>query len=249
MRRVLALVVAATLLVGACGSDGRSESVDTSSEPEDPSSTVVESTTDVETTEPETTTTALSDLPGEPIDLYAHEGGELGVVGVAADDVLNLRTGPGSDFDVVAELEPMATGLIATGNNRSVPNAIWYQVEVDGETGWVNARHTAYIGSTEEFTDELAGDLTAPSADELARRIGEARGSEEPRSDIVVVDRPGDDGEGPIVVDVMGLGDDAVTGERLRIWTTPVEGGGVGWSRIEATLLCTRGLSDEGVCL
>lgn len=260
MRRALTLVAVTTLLLGACGSDGSSDSVDAGARTEDsttvpePTTTVAESTTTSEPPEEVTTTTDLSDLPGEPIDLYAREGAELGVVGVDADDVLNLRTGPGADFDVVAELEPTAEGLIATGNNRSVPNGIWYQVEFDGEIGWVNARYTAYLGSTADLTGELPGDLTAPTPDDLARRIAEARGFDEPGSEgpdpeIVIVDRPEGGREDPIVVDIVGLADDSVTGERLRIGLRPVSGGGVGWDRVEATVLCTRGLSDDGICV
>ena len=38
----------------------------------------------------------------------------LSVVDVRADDTLNLRTGPGTEFEIVGELSPNATGIIAT---------------------------------------------------------------------------------------------------------------------------------------
>ena len=59
---------------------------------------------------------------------------------------------------------------------------------------------------------------------------------------------PGDPGE--VTVDVVGLGDDAQRGERLRIVVTgDAAGGSLAVRTVEATALCARGVSAEGLCV
>ncbi|MEX1043725.1 MAG: SH3 domain-containing protein, partial [Acidimicrobiia bacterium] len=123
--------------------------------------TVPDSTTFVpDTTEPETevTTTVTAPTDVSP-DLPTHR-----VVGVAADDVLNVRSEPGADADLVAVLPPNYAGVRAIDNLASVADGgEWREVElldparvVDGGeldgrrlTGWVN---TAFI---EEYDPSL----------------------------------------------------------------------------------------------
>jgi hypothetical protein len=90
---------------------------------------------------PATTTTAgeAGPLPGERMELYPYAGARLAVAGVAAGDRLNVRSGPGTDFDVVFDLEPTAMTATATGHNRSVGDeGFWSEIAVDGRTGWAN---------------------------------------------------------------------------------------------------------------
>ena len=47
-------------------------------------------------------------------------------------DIINLRSGPGLDHDVILEI-PFLTNLTATDRSWD-----WFQVEYEGETGWVN---------------------------------------------------------------------------------------------------------------
>lgn len=67
------------------------------------------------------------------------------VTGVDADDTLNARSGAGTDFDVVFELEPDATGVLRTGNDATTTDgAVWFEIfaPTSGtgiETGWVNS--------------------------------------------------------------------------------------------------------------
>ena len=82
MRR-LAVVVLASLAVVACGDDGDSNTT----------------TPDTTSTSLATTTTSATELPGERVEIYPYEGAALAVVGVASDDTLNVRVGPGTDFD------------------------------------------------------------------------------------------------------------------------------------------------------
>lgn len=173
---------------------------------------------------------------------------------VAADDTLNVRSGPGVDFEVLVELEPLATGVVATGHNRSLGEAgFWSEITVDGVTGWANTRYLLQPGEVRDITAELyPTPADRPSAEtmlELAELVGGAVASEEPPSDIVVVDGPTVGDLGEVTVDVIGLGDDAVGGMRLTVFAEPAPGGESFTVRtVEATTLCSRGVTDDGLC-
>ncbi len=62
------------------------------------------------------------------------------VTGVAADDVLNIRSGPGTRFDVIGRLAPDAT-VEVVAHDRS---GGWGQVNVGEGSGWVSLRFLRY---------------------------------------------------------------------------------------------------------
>lgn len=239
MRR--AVVVLLVLVVAACGGDG---------DDGDDASTATTTTTAGGTS----STTAVEDLPGERVEIFPYEDAELAVVGVAADDVLNVRSGPGVDFDVVAELAPTATDVVATGHNRSLgPAGFWSEVRSPGGDGWVNTAFVAQLGQVTDITSEVASTPDLPRAatmDALGRLVAATRASDEPPSEVVVVDGPSVGDLGEVTVDVIGVGDDAVRGERLAVFGTP-EPGGAGFTlkTVEATVLCARGVTPEGLCV
>lgn len=233
--RIVACAAAAALLLAGCGDD------------DDVS---VEATTTTTTTSA-TTSTGPDGYPGERIDIYPYEGTELGVVGVAADDTLNVRGGPGTDFEVVTELAPTATGLVATGHNRDLGDSFWSQVSVDGTEGWANVRYLAVLGVTDDITAEVVagGRPEAETMVELGQIVARTQATEEPESDIVVVAGPTVGDLGDITVDVIGLGDDAVAGYRLHVVGEPAPGGeGFVLRTVERTHLCARGGEPGGLC-
>lgn len=249
--RTVSALLAGLLLLAACGDDDvQSTSAD------DTTTTVDATTTSVdETTTSSTSSTTPRELPGEAVDIFPYEDAELGVIGVEADDVLNVRAGPGVDFDVVAELDPLADGIVATGHNRSVDDGFWAEVTVDGETGWANVMFLSHLGRVEDITAEIAPDTDdRPRGDTMAhlgRLIAEQRTSDQsPQTDIVVVDGPSVDGDlGEITIDLVGFGDDALGGERLHIFGQEGEGGESFVLRtVERTLLCIRAVTDDGLC-
>lgn len=255
MRRSLMVLFVPFALVAACGGDDDTTTADTSTT----STTVDEGTTSSSTSSSSststTTTRAPGDLPGERIEIFPYEDAQLSVVGVAADDVLNVRSGPGVDFDVIAELEPLATGVVATGHNRSLDGeGFWSEIAAAGETGWANVAFLSHLGQVDDITTEIAPTpADRPTADtmvQLGRQVADGRASEEPESDVVVVDGPTVGDLGEITVDVIGLGDDAVGGERLHVFGQPDPGGESFTLRtVERTILCTRGVSAEGLCV
>jgi hypothetical protein len=67
------------------------------------------------------------------------------VTNVAANDTLNARSGPSTDFDIVFEFGPEATGVVRTGNDATAPDGgEWFEVfaptsGTGNDTGWVNS--------------------------------------------------------------------------------------------------------------
>ena len=60
------------------------------------------------------------------------------VAGVAANDVLNIRTAPDPDAEQIGALPPDARGIEVVAAN---PRQTWGQVNVDGRTGWVSLHY------------------------------------------------------------------------------------------------------------
>ena len=61
------------------------------------------------------------------------------VVKVAPDDVLNVRSGPSTEFDVIGDLQPGSRGVTITGACRSG----WCPVQHASTSGWVNSLYLA----------------------------------------------------------------------------------------------------------
>lgn len=270
MRAKAWLVFTAIALVAtACATETGSttSSVDTTST--STSTTVAETTTSTAvaattsttaapattTTAPATTTTAGStgtSLRGEPVDLGPPRGAELGVIGVRYNDVLNLRQRPGADQPIVGRIPPTFNGLIAQGETRQLP-AFWTKVSYQGTMGWVNMSFIAYIGRTDDVTqqtiDHFGERPEASTMTELGQLVAEAAASDDPPSDIVNVVRESTGDLGEVTFDVVGLGDDAIRGVRLHVFGERVD---TSWRlrTVEQTSLCqpTRGMDADGTC-
>ncbi|MGD2052272.1 MAG: SH3 domain-containing protein [Acidimicrobiia bacterium] len=267
--RLAAAGLACVMLGAACGGSGTPTSTTgagsttapadttTTTAPEATTTTVPGETTT--TAPPEATTTTVpaettTTLPGEPIDLFWHEGDILGVVGVAHDDVLNVRAGPGVSFDIVTTLDPITDDVVATGHTRQLTSSFWTQIEAGGITGWVNVAYLAYLGATVDDTAATVGLLgeipTAETMVDLGTSIAEAHASTDVESDIVLSVAPTVGDLGEVTYDVVGLADDAEYGVRLHVFATPDDSGeGFTLATVELTPLCGRGVSADGLCL
>lgn len=63
------------------------------------------------------------------------------VSGVPQNDVLNLRTGPGTASDVVAHIPPGGSAIMLTGQENRSGRTTWVEVNWQGMHGWVNKRY------------------------------------------------------------------------------------------------------------
>lgn len=257
MRRTVAAAVSCLALLASCGDSergatrsGATTTTTTSTEGE---RTTTSTAQDSDGDGP-TTTRPAGELPGERMEIFPYGGAALAVVGVAAEDTLNVRSGPGVSFEVVFDLDSLATGVTATGHNRSLESGgTWAEISYKGRTGWANTSFLLQPGRTHDVTSQvLAQSSRRPRAEtmrKLGRMVAETRASEAPRSSITVVAAPTAGDVAEITIDVIGLGDDSVGGERLKIFAEPDrDGGGFTLRSVEATLLCSRGVTDDGLC-
>lgn len=93
------------------------------------------------------TTPGVPEDPDNPfMDHTAHER-PYRVVGVASNDVLNIRGGAGVNHPILAAFQPNARNIRTTGRGQTLPSgAYWVEVFIDqstGRTGWVNSRFLA----------------------------------------------------------------------------------------------------------
>ena len=252
MRRTgaVALLVGGLVLAG-CGDTPAGDVEDPTTSAPSPTDTAepTDDVTDEPTEEPTgeaTAPTDPADLPGEVIEIFPYADAELAVMGVAADDVLYVREGPGSEFAEVIELEPLAEGIIATGENRQLDDGtIWAQVDAEGTAGWASVAYLTHLGDAVDITSQLDLPATA-TMEELAELAAEQRAGDSPEPTIVIVDGPTEGDLHEVVVDIVGLADDAIEGERLHVFATG--NGEFTVHSVEATALCARGVS-EGLCL
>ncbi|MCB8991916.1 MAG: SH3 domain-containing protein, partial [Ardenticatenaceae bacterium] len=104
---------------------------------------------------------------------------------VTSDDTLNVRSGPGVDFDIVGEYAPQAGDLQITGSGQEVSGSTWVPVTDGRVTGWVNGRFLTADMPTTDFCEddavttllaELATAVTNRDNDKLAQLINPERG-------------------------------------------------------------------------
>lgn len=189
-------------------------------------------------------------LPGQPFDIGPGEGQVMAVVGVRHDDVLNLRSRPDPEAAIVATAAPLAgtPEIRSAGEGRLLDPGAWWKLTVGGQEAWANLRFVAALGTSDDLLAELSGQLgslEAATIDDLVAAIADARGSEDPPSRTVEVAPPTPTSR---TFDLLDLGDDAIRGERIAI-TVDAGDGQVTLVAAERTLICSRGVSDDGLCL
>lgn len=204
--------------------------------------------------EPERTVTAepeeppaATELPGEPVGLPA-EGTPLVVVGVPAQERLNLRIGPGTDYDSVARIEPMRPDLIATGENRLVEEHEWYRVDTGVQRGWLRSDYLAQVGATIDATDRFTGVQGSTDPRELAATLVATWDATPGETRYAIVDGPTRVGDLQMRIDVFD-GDGAVIGFRLFV-VAAREDEDAPWTplRATATQLCRELRPDAREC-
>ena len=179
-------------------------------------------------------------------DVYpGRTGDELAVIGVAHDDVLNLRSGAGINHRIVTRLAP-TDSVFATGKARKLTRSIWYEVSTrSGTKGWANARYLAIPGAVDDVTSSYLAEHPRPAAISMvdlgaqvaADFLPDAQGSY-----IVMSVGPTVGDLGEVTYDVVGLADDSVRSLRLHIFAEPHDSGdGFELRTIEARFFCSRG--------
>lgn len=250
MKNLTITALALALILAACGGGGGT----TQTTAGESTTSTTEAPTTTTTAPPETTTTTTTtttELPGESIDFGPREGDELAVIGVAHDDVLNLRSGPGADQEILAEIPNLYDGLVALGHTRDLGDAFWIEVEYEGTTGWVHYSFVGYLGVTDDQTASVISELgESPLAEtmlDIGLIVAQTFASEEPQSDIVLSAAPTVGDLGEVTYDVISIGDDAVRGFRVHVFGQP-DDETFGLMAVEVTTLCGRGVTEDSLC-
>ena len=141
---------------------------------------------------------------------------------------------------------------MALGSARDLGLAIWVEHDTGSALGWSNFAFLAFAGFTDDATAEVVGLLgevpTADTMEALGLIVAESQASTDPRSFIVVTVAATVGELGEITYDVIGLGDDAVYGYRLRVVGEPVTDA-FSLLTVERTALCNRGVDEVGLCV
>lgn len=149
------------------------------------------------------------------------------VTGVAANDVLNVRTGPGADFEVIGALDPHAKGIevVATNDSHS-----WGMIAFQGQTGWVAMRFMQVQDAqdAEAFPRRIACSGTEPFWS-IAFQPG----------NLVVLDRP-DQGQNLLTLGWVGLSRNSY----ISSYGFEVTGGTLSASGTIRRQMCSDGMSD-----
>jgi hypothetical protein len=97
------------------------------------------------------------------------------VIFVAADDVLNVRTGPGVANPVAGALAPDAADIVVTGPGEQVAGSLWVPVTAGPVSGWVNRQFLTESVEADAFcSDPAALALLETFQTAVANRDGEA---------------------------------------------------------------------------
>ena len=255
-RFLLATLLTVALVAAACGGDDAGDDTTTTVEStttttEQPSTTTTIPAATTTTAPPASTTTTL---PGEALDFGPATGDILAVVAVSFDEVLNLRAGPGTDFEVLKKMPAREERVIANGRTRALPNSIWYEVTYSGVTGWASSTYLAYLGGTSDLTSQIVDDLgeipQATTMEALGRLVADTFEPVERPLRVEMSGEPSVGDLGEVIYDVVGFPDDAVRGLRLHVFGQPSEDGSVfSLKSVEAVSLCGRGVTDDGLCV
>lgn len=222
--RTTADVAAATTAAGARDEPATSPppttTVDTPADAATPSPTVVTATS-AATAEPAATTTPDTELPGTPATFGPAAGTQLGVIGVAHDDWLNVRDVPSGEIvaTLTLQLSPQSpsesallvrdadaegafarigvAGVTATGRSRDLATSTWHEIQAGPIIGWASSNYLAphspetALDITAQVTADIDGATTADTFTALVERIVATVASDEPASRVRTVAPPG----------------------------------------------------------
>ena len=176
VRIAVAAATVVALLAAGCGNDDDTATSDTTAS----ASTTTTGGTPTSSSAPATSTTTGSPsttptAEREPVAVdpswQRYEERWL-VTGVAADDTLNVRRGPGVEHPVVHELAPDADDVEVFDVVELVDGASWAPVAIPGGAGWVNLALLRPPGSN---PPQVVGDVV-PAAETAADDVQAALG-------------------------------------------------------------------------
>ncbi len=131
--------------------------------------------TGVPTTAPTSAATPLAATPAMTPPVPVGDG-SYQVAFVEGNDTLNVRSGPGTTYEAVAELPPIAAGVaVEEGGQAAVAGSTWVYVTTDAAEGWVNGRFlTESVPAAEFCADPAALAVVERAREAIAAQDGRA---------------------------------------------------------------------------
>jgi photosystem II stability/assembly factor-like uncharacterized protein len=112
--------------------------------------------------------------------------GPYAVIGIAPNDVLNIRAGAGANFQVVGTFSSSTTNVMRTGQNANAEGATWVEVQnPSGGLGWVNSYYLTEYVTHEAFcadsrvtalVDQLKGSVNQSNGNTFASLVSPVHG-------------------------------------------------------------------------
>ncbi|HBC74562.1 MAG TPA: hypothetical protein DC017_06865 [Candidatus Wallbacteria bacterium] len=92
--------------------------------------------------------------------------GVEGTVNVSEDSYLNVRTGPGTNYQIIGKLH--------RGDNAKIleENLGWYKINYNGSTAWINGYYVSGVQLNNMMPDNIYGTVSLPDAESVSLRVG-----------------------------------------------------------------------------
>jgi len=271
LRVLLVAICGPAIALFACASDLPDESQievvgeEISGDPIKARTASTTTTSPSSTAPPTTSSEEVDELKGLDVSPCTSPIDEEWYVDVALDDPdggLNMRVAPTLASEII-EVFPRSSAVLTMGTCATLGAFDWWKVaNVQGSLeGWVSSR---FLSELPVFNPGLGGAIndlenvgtSADSLDDLAAQLATAYGFDEDVVITTVVEPEAIDAVGGTTTyDLTGLKDDASNGYRLEIdfvfdKNESEEGELVSYTAIKITSydLCSRGVTEEGIC-
>jgi hypothetical protein len=90
------------------------------------------------------------------------------VIGISKGDYLNVREGAGSNYPVIATLEPGTGGIVLGAKRVANGGTTWQEISIRGHGGWVNADYLALETQAPLSPTPSPAESATTKAEELA---------------------------------------------------------------------------------
>jgi|GEM_PF-4760162 len=110
------------------------------------------------------TSAVLESLKTDSISRVTGDSAE-GSIDVSESSYLNVRTGPGTNYEIIGKLH--------RGDKVKVleENLGWYKINYNGQTAWINGYYVSGV-KTSEISVEVYGTVSVPEGESVSLRVG-----------------------------------------------------------------------------
>ena len=92
--------------------------------------------------------------------------GSDGTINVSEDSYLNVRTGPGTNFEIIGRLNKNA------GVKIIEENLGWYKINYNGSPAWINGYYVSGVQTNDMMPVPVYGTVSLPDAESVSLRVG-----------------------------------------------------------------------------